>query len=298
MLINGLQIARRTSGLSQRALGERIGVGAQTIKRLEQGVGTVPTLVAAMTALDYHLTGLAPGKPLAEQLRICRQKQSMSLKIAAARSQLARGTVASLERGGGSVASLMKLLAAIAPNVRRRAQERVYWGQSAKKDRDSRFTPLAFMEKIYVAFGEVDLDPCADLLSPVIAKRRVLPSEGGNGLVDEWSGRLAFVNPPFSELLLWLRRAHGQWQSGNVTTVVCLIPVRTDSAWFHDVMSFDADMFLLQGRIAFLDSLGRSQNTPFGLMLLALGATDQQKARFTELAKGYWMARHQSDPLP
>lgn len=93
------------------------------------------------------------------------------------------------------------------------------------------------MTGIYAAYGEVDLDPCAHRLSPVIAHRRILVSEDGDGLVDDWSGRLAFANPPFSALLKWLRRAHDQWQVGNVETVVCLVPVRTDSAWFHETLS-------------------------------------------------------------
>ncbi len=57
------------------------------------------------------------------------------------------------------------------------------------------------MEGIYAAFGEVDIDPCGHVLSPVVARRRIILSEGGDGLVEDWSGRLAFVNPPFSELL-------------------------------------------------------------------------------------------------
>lgn len=129
---------------------------------------------------------------------------------------LSRKTIASLERGNGSIASALRLLAVLAPNVRRRAPERSYWGQGDKDDRDSRFTPPDFMDSIYAAFGAIDLDPCANLLSPVVARRRILLSEGGDGLVDEWSGDVAFVNPPFSALLKWLRRAHEQWRASNV----------------------------------------------------------------------------------
>jgi transcriptional regulator with XRE-family HTH domain len=230
-VIDQIREARLTAGWSQRTLAVRIGVDAQTIKRLEKGVGSVPTLIDAMAALDFRLTGLGPGTTLPEQLRARRRRRSFSLEEMAARTRLSRTTIASLERGGGSVASLLRLLAVLAPNARRRAPERSYWGQGDKDDRDSRFTPPDFMAGIYAAFGEIDLDPCAHLLSPVMARRRILLSKGGDGLNDDWSGRVAFVNPPFSELLKWLRRAHDQWQAGNVETVVCLVPVRTDSAW-------------------------------------------------------------------
>ena len=286
-----LRSARQSAGLSQRALGERIGVSAQVGKRVEKGVGSAATLIAAMAARELRLTGIGAGASLPEQLRMRRRKQSMSLDEAASRARLSRGTVASLERGGGSVDSLLRLTAVIAPKARRRAPERSYWGQGDKQDRDSRFTPPDFMDDIYSAFGEVDLDPCANTLSPVIARRRILLSEGGNGLEDDWSGRLIFLNPPFSELLKWLRRAHEQWRAGNVATVVCLVPVRTDSPWFHDTLSADADIFFLKGRVRFLDLKGKGQHTPFSLMVLTVGASPEQKTRYAELVEGFWLGR-------
>lgn len=290
-MIGELREARRLAGWTQKALASRIGVSAQTIKRLENGIGSATTLVAAMSVLNFSITGLGPGKSLHEQLRGRRRERSLSLDDIAAKAGLTRATVANLERGGGSVASLLRLLAVLAPKVRRRAPERAYWGQGDKEDRDSRFTPPGFMAGIYAAFGEIDLDPCANLLSPVIAKRRILLSEGGDGLTQDWSGRLAFVNPPFSELLKWLRRAHDQWRAGNVETVVCLVPVRTCSAWFHETLSTDADIYLLQGRVRFLDSRGKGQHTPFSLMLVALGASADQKDRYARRVSGFWLAR-------
>lgn len=290
-MIEELRLARRSAGWSQGTLADRIGVDAQAIKRLEKGVGSVPTLLAAMKALDFRLTGLGPGTALPEQLRDRRHKRSLSLDQLASRTKLARGTIVSLERGGGSVASLLRLLAVLAPNVRRRAPERAFWGQGDKDDRDSRFTPVDFMANIYAAFGEVDLEPCGHILSPVIAHRRIVVSQGGDGLVDDWSGRLVFLNPPYSALLTWLRRAHDQWHAGKVETVVCLVPVRTDSPTFHDTLSADADIFFLRGRVRFLNSQGKGQHTPFSLMVLALGATADQKEKYAELAPGFWQER-------
>jgi transcriptional regulator with XRE-family HTH domain len=290
-LIEQLKLARRSAGWSQRTLAERIGVDAQTIKRLENGVGSMPTLIAVMTVLDFRLTGLGPGKTLAEQLRGRRRRRSMSLDEAGSRAGLSRATVASLERGGGTIASFLRLLAVIAPSARRRALERSYWGQGDKDDRDSRFTPPDFMANIYAAFGKIDLDPCGHRLSPVVAERRILLNEGGDGLVDEWSGTTVFVNPPFSELLKWLRRAYLEWQAGRVETVICLAPVRTDSPWFHDTLSPNADIYLLRGRVRFLDSRGKGQHTPFSLMILTLGASAEQKARLAAQMPGFWMVR-------
>lgn len=292
MLIEELRGARQSAGWSQMTLAARIGVKVQTIKRLEKCIGSVATLTTAMRALDFRLAGLGPGKTLGEQLRAARHKRMLSLDDLALRTQLSRTTISSLERGGGSVKSLLRLLAVLAPTVRRRARERSYWGQADKDDRDCRFTPPDFMAGIYAAFGTIDLDPCGHVLSPVIAHRRILLSEGGNGLLDDWSGSLAFVNPPYSALLKWLQRAHDQWRAGRVGTVVCLVPVRTDSQFFHSTLRADADIFLLQGRVRFLDASGTRQSTPFSLMLLALGATVAQRNRYADLTPGFWLPRN------
>lgn len=289
MLVTALIDARRSTGMSQRALAARIGVSPLQIKRLERGVGSVATLTAAMAAVDFRLTGIAPGKDLAAQLRACRLRLGLTVVDVAARAKLSRTTVASLERGGGSVASLRCLMAVVAPKARRRAQERAYWGEGDKADRDVRFTPPEFLAKIHDAFGAIDLDPCGHALSPVVAKRRILLEEGGDGFVNDWSGGLAFVNPPFSEMLRWLKRAHEQWSCGNVDSVVCLVPARTDARWFHETLSVEANIFFLQGRVRFSNIRGKSQHTPFALMLVALGTSPGQRARWSALAEGFWL---------
>ena len=288
-MLEELREARRSSGWSQRTLASRLGVDAQTVKRMENGVGSLATLVGAMSALDFRLMGLGPGKTLPEQLSARRRERCWALETTATKAGLSRKTIVSLERGNGTIASALRLLAVLAPNARRRAPERSYWGQGDKDDRDSRFTPPDFMNRIYAAFGAIDLDPCANLLSPVVARRRILLSEGGDGLVDDWSGDVVFVNPPFSALLKWLRRAHDQWRAGNVKTVVCLVPVRTDSAWFHETLVSDAEIYLLKGRVRFLDARGKGQHTPFSLMILTLGASAEHKKQLSNLILGRWM---------
>lgn len=123
----------------------------------------------------------------------------------------------------------------------------------------------------------------------MIAARRILLSEGGDGLREDWFGRLAYVNPPFSEFLVWLKRAHEQWRAGKAQTVLCLGPVRTDSIWFQDVLCNDADIFLLRGRLRFTSVTGKAQHTPFSLMVVMLGTTAEQRTRFAELVPGRWL---------
>ncbi|GGP00706.1 hypothetical protein [Stakelama pacifica] len=79
-------------------------------------------------------------------------------------------------------------------------------------------------------------------------------------------------------------------------TVVSLVPVRTDSRWFHEKLSTDADIYLLQSPVRFLNAHGKGQHIPFSLMVLTLGATAEQKARYAELVPGFWLARSTAGP--
>lgn len=252
-------------------------------------MGSVSTLVAVMGALEFRLTGLGPGKTLGEQLRNKRLARNWSLRKTADKTGLAVNTVVCLEGDGGSVASLQVLIQKLAPTARRRAPERAYWGQGDKEDRDARFTPPGLLGAVTEAFGSIDIDPCGHELSPVQAKRSILLSEGGDGLRDDWSGRLAFVNPPFSEQQKWLRRAHDQWSAGRIEVAVCLVPTRTDSQWFHEVLSQSASIYFLKGRVRFTDPRGRTQATPHSVMLVILGAAENEKVTLASQLPGVWM---------
>lgn len=289
-LIQVLIEARQAEHRSVPNLARMANVSPGAIKALESGKGPVATLIAIMAALPFQIAGLAIGSTFAEQLQNRRKKMNISVEALAAKASISPRAIVDLENGAGTVRNLLRLLAVIAPKVRRSAPERAHWGLSKKASRDSRFTPPTLMEPIYDAFGDIDLDPCGHLSSPVVAKRRFLLANGDDGLADPWAGRLAFVNPPFSQQLDWIRRAHNQWESGNVKRVVCLVPTRTDSEFFHDIVTVAADVYLLQGRLKFLSETGKVQATPFSLMLIVFGATVRQKARFAALVPGCWVS--------
>lgn len=288
-LLKVLVATRKAQHWSQAGIAAEIGVIASIIRKLEAGTGDVATLVAAMNAIPLHIAGIAKGGSLGEQLLNRREKLGMSRDAVAARASLSSEDVARLEAGKGSLQHLLRLLSVIAPTIRCRAPERAHWGQARKADRDSRFTTHEFMEPIYQSFGAVDLDPCAHVLSPVVAHRRIIHALGGDGLKEPWSGRLAYVNPPFSDQLTWLKRAYDQWAVGNVETVICLVPTRTDSQFFQRIVKPNADIFFLEGRVRFIRADGPPQATPFSLMLVVFGATVAQKKQYGLLVPGFWV---------
>lgn len=85
-----------------------------------------------------------------------------------------------------------------------------------------------------------------------------------NGLDQDWGGCSVFCNPPYGrEIPKWVKKAYDESQKPN-TSVVMLIPARTDTAWFHDYCVKGKVQFL-RGRLKF----GNSKNSaPFPSMIV------------------------------
>ena len=72
-----------------------------------------------------------------------------------------------------------------------------------------------------------------------------------NGLKQRWSGR-CWMNPPYGRTIgEWMRKAWEESQRG--VTVVCLVPVRTDSAWWADY-AVRGEVRFIRGRLKFSNS--------------------------------------------
>ena len=78
-----------------------------------------------------------------------------------------------------------------------------------------------------------------------------------DGLAQDWRG-VCWCNPPYGrEIGAWLQKARTAAEKG--ATVVCLVPARTDTRWWHEHVT-KADVRFLRGRLKF----GGSKNSaPF-----------------------------------
>jgi phage N-6-adenine-methyltransferase len=80
-----------------------------------------------------------------------------------------------------------------------------------------------------------------------------------DGLKQDWTQwPIAWMNPPYgNEISKWMQKAYSTAQRG--TTVVCLVPARTDTAWWHDYC-MKGEIRFIRGRIRFQ---GMKNNAPF-----------------------------------
>ena len=84
------------------------------------------------------------------------------------------------------------------------------------------------------------LDVCADESNHKVDRYFTREDDG---LAQTWAPEVCWMNPPYGrEISAWMRKAHAESLKG--ATVVCLVPARTDTAWWHD--------YAMRGRIEFL----------------------------------------------
>jgi len=108
-----------------------------------------------------------------------------------------------------------------------------------------------YLDNIFV----FNLDPCATKEN---AKCKNYYTEEQDGLSKSWRDKTVFMNPPYGrEISKWMEKA----SSREANVVVCLIPARTDTAWWHDYVMFRASYVLfVRGRIKFE---GAEHGAPF-----------------------------------
>lgn len=72
-----------------------------------------------------------------------------------------------------------------------------------------------------------------------------------NGLLQDWKGENVFVNPPYSDIENWVKKCYYEGQKDN-TIVVLLIPVRTDTKYWHKYCMKAERLLFCKGRVNFL----------------------------------------------
>lgn len=124
-------------------------------------------------------------------------------------------------------------------------------------DKQTWETPQAFFDMLDAEF-HFSLDVCATVWT---AKCRRYFTKEDDGLSMEWSG-VCWMNPPYGRKIgEWLRKAYESTMWGsNDATVVCLIPARTDTAWWHDYVMKANEIRLVRGRLKFG---GAKNSAPF-----------------------------------
>ena len=122
-------------------------------------------------------------------------------------------------------------------------------------------TPQDLFDKLNKEF-HFALDVCA---TPENAKCEEFYTKEQDGLKQPWKGTV-WCNPPYGRQIgEWVRRAFLASVSGS--TVVMLLPARTDTKWFHDYIyrRNNVEIRFIRGRLKFG---GNKNSAPFPSMVV------------------------------
>jgi phage N-6-adenine-methyltransferase len=105
-------------------------------------------------------------------------------------------------------------------------------------------TPEDFYNK-YHKVHDFTLDVCANEYNAKCAR---FFTKKDDGLLQKWTGR-CWMNPPYGrEIGKWMKKAYESSLEG--ATVVCLVPSRTDTQWWHEY-AMRGEIEFIRGRLKF-----------------------------------------------
>ena len=108
-------------------------------------------------------------------------------------------------------------------------------------------TPKEFFARLHAQYN-FTLDPCSTHANAKCPKHYTVAE---NGLAQSWQGERVFMNPPYGrEIGAWMKKAYEE--SKGSALVVCLVPARTDTAWWHDYAA-KGEVAFVRGRLKFGD---------------------------------------------
>lgn len=132
-------------------------------------------------------------------------------------------------------------------------------------------TPQDFFDHLNDEF-HFNVDVCA---TPDNAKCDIYFTKENDGLSQSWGGYTCWCNPPYGrEIGKWVQKAFLSSKDGS--TVVMLLPARTDTKWFHEYIYNQAEIRFIKGRLKF----GNSKNSaPFPSMVVVFRPKKEEESR-------------------
>lgn len=109
-------------------------------------------------------------------------------------------------------------------------------------------TPKAFYEMLNNEFN-FTVDVCA---LPGTAKCERYFTPEIDGLSQDWSDEIFFMNPPYGrgqDVYSWVKKAYESAKQGG--TGVCLLPLSGDTKWYHDFVMMANEIRFVRDRIWF-----------------------------------------------
>lgn len=126
-------------------------------------------------------------------------------------------------------------------------------------------TPQKTFNELNEKYGPFQLDVCA---TDENAKCAAYFTESTDGLKADWNiapegNTRCYMNPPYGRTIgRWVEKAYQESLKG--CTVICLLPARTDTKWFHNFCT-KGEITFIKGRLKFGSAVN---SAPFPSMIV------------------------------
>lgn len=128
------------------------------------------------------------------------------------------------------------------------------------------YTPQEILTRVVEVMGGIDLDPCSNSHDDPNVPATHHYTEEDDGLSQKWHGRV-YMNPPYGRVIGdWVNKLVSEFESGQVTQAIALVPARTDTQWFRLFRPYLR--CFVSGRLKFSD---HDNSAPFPSAIVALG---------------------------
>ncbi len=109
------------------------------------------------------------------------------------------------------------------------------------------YTPDWLFRELSDLYGPFTLDAAA-LPSNAKCVEYFTPEQDGKR--QPWRG-VVWCNPPYSNLIEWIRKAHEEVEVGRAERVLLLLPAQTSTDWFHDYALPFAHLHWIRRKVRF-----------------------------------------------
>jgi len=289
-----LRQQRKSRRLTQAKLAKMGRLSIPTLRLLERGRGNLSSWNAALKSVSLILRGrnLPQAVTIGKQVALLRKRRGLGQRTLGKLIAVSQPTIVQLEcRSRGRLSTLDRVLTVLGagPRLVSRGARLTFFTHAATSSAHHGWcTPKQILQTLYEVFGRFDLDPCSPTSNPRKAPVRahVHYTMDDDGLSLPWHGSV-FLNPPYGRTLsAWTAKARNELAAGNATSIVAVLPARTDTRWWHDDVAGVAAVFFLRGRLSFDDS---GQSAPFPSALVVWGGSPDQLIALKNALPNAWM---------
>lgn len=117
------------------------------------------------------------------------------------------------------------------------------------------YTPKIYIDAARIVMGSIDLDPATSVAANLNVNAKQIYTFEKSGLHLDWIGNV-WMNPPYSKdcINLFVDKFVSEYESGNITSGVCLVNNGTETKWGNKLLSACTSVCFVKSRIKFLNS--------------------------------------------